>query len=469
LHTSTDRRELHAAKDGANLEGPKLSRNAAIFAAGFAIGLVVLHVTVTRPMTREFARLQHQVGNLQRGVQKLTGQTEQAAKTSELLGLLAEQGRKARAATDALAQIESLHSQLIKGQDATAEARSALSSLSQLRRDALDAKSDSGDVALALEQLQSLEDRLIGQYHSTVNAHWTLDELTRLREQVESEGARLAAARQALEGLIEIESRALAEGDRAEQAAASVVQWERLNDRLIEASEQTAEARDVGEELVAIKETILCGDDAMHRQDAREALNELIKIRERLDGQSHNVAAAQVGLDGLLTLKDRILARTGDLADAVETLELTGDLNRQLQDAIRRFDNVRRWLVEIVTLEPTIERAVGALKPLEELANLRHLSPVELRRAARAISDDRAARFAKKPAAAASERAAPGSDSADDADADTDASAAANSNAEAIPYPCESARHGCEAPAPSFENVNEDAGAEVSLDEIYND
>ena len=118
-------------------------------------------------------------------------------------------------------------------------------------------------------------------------------------------------------------------------------------------------ARDVGEELVAIKETILCGDDAMHRQDASDALSELIKIRERLDGQSHNIAAAQVGLDGLLTLKDRILARTGDLADAVETLELTGDLNRQLQDAIRRFDHVRRWLVEIVTLEPTIERAVG--------------------------------------------------------------------------------------------------------------
>lgn len=414
-------------------------------------------------MTREFARLQHQVGNLQRGVQKLTGQTEQAAKTSELLGLLAEQGRKARAATDALAQIESLHSQLIKGRDATSEARTALSSLSQLRRDALDAQSDSGDVALALEQLQSLEDRLIGQYHATVNAHWTLDELTQLREQVEGEGPRLAGARQALEGLIEVESRALAEGDRAEQAAASVAQWERLNERLIEASDDTAEARDVGEELVAIKETILCGDDAMHRQDARKALVELIKIRDCLDGQSHEIAGAQVGLEGLLTLKDSILARTGDLADAVETLELTGDLNRQLQDAIQRFDNVRRWLVEIVTLEPTIERAVNALKPLEELANLRRLSPVELRHAARAIADDRAARFAaKKPALAEADLAAPSSEAADDSES-------ANSKAEPIPYPCESALHGCEAPAPRFENVSEDAGAEVSLDEIYND
>ena len=92
---------------------------------------------------------------------------------------------------------------------------------------------------------------------------------------------------------------------------------------------------------------------------------------------------------------------------------------------------------------------------------------MELRRAARAISDDRAARFAKKPEAARPERAAPRSESADDADAD--ASEAANSNVEAIPYPCESAHHGCEAPAPSFENVSEDANAEVSLDEIYND
>ena len=57
-----------------------------MFASGFALGLIVLYLGVARPLMAEFARIQRQMGDLERGVQKLAGQTEQAAKTSELLG-----------------------------------------------------------------------------------------------------------------------------------------------------------------------------------------------------------------------------------------------------------------------------------------------------------------------------------------------------------------------------------------------
>lgn len=396
MHTSTEVRDLNAAKDGESLNHFRFSQGAAVFAAGFAIASVVLHVAVTRPMTQEFARIQNQMSELQRGVQKLTGHTEQAAKTSELLGLLAEQGRQSRAASEALAEIKALQTQLVSGQGATAEARTAVSALTSLRREALDAQADSQDVALALDNLQSLQDRLIGQYHSIVNANATLAEFARLRTLAEAEGPRTADARRALESLIELESRTLAERERADQAVASLERWEGLNELLIHSADKTAEAREVGEELVAIKETILCGSDAIKPQLARETLEELVKIRERLSGQAAEIAAAQAGLEGLLSLKDRILARTSDLADAVETLELAGDLNRQLQDAMRQFESVRRCLVEIVMLEPTVEHAVAALKPLADLANLRRLSPAELRQAAQVIADDRAARVAAK-------------------------------------------------------------------------
>jgi hypothetical protein len=391
---------LPVAKDGASFDRTRPSRSIAIFASGFAIGLVVLHVAVTRPMTQEFGRLQHQMDSLQWGVQKLTGQTEQAAKAGDLLGLLAEQGRQSQAAADALAEIRTLQAELINGQGATADAQTALNSLTKLRRQARDAQSDSRDVAAALDKLQSLQDQLIGQYHSIVGAQTTVEAIARLRELAEAEGARVMDARRALESLIELESRTLAERERAERAVTSVEQWERLNDRLVHASEHAAEARDASEDLIAIKETILCGNDDLHPQAARAALDELVRLRERLQNEATEIAAAHTGLDGLLSLKDRILARTADLAETIETLELTGDLNRQLQDAMRQFEGVRRWLVEMVMLEPTVERAVGALKPLADLANLRRLSPNELRQAARAIANDRAARFAEKLPAA---------------------------------------------------------------------
>jgi hypothetical protein len=383
LHTSTERRELPVAKDGASFDRPRPSRSVAIFASGFAIGLIALHVAVTRPMTQEFGRLQHQMDNLQRGVQKLTGQTEHAAKASELLGLMAEQGRQSQAAADALAEIRALQAELINGQGATADAQTALNSLTKLRRQARDAQSDSGDVAASI-----------------VGAQATVAAIARLRELAEAEGARVMDARRALESLIELESRTLAERERAERAVTSVEQWERLNDRLVQASEHAVEARDASEDLIAIKETILCGNDDLQPQAARAALDELVRLRERLQDEATEIAAAHTGLDGLLSLKDRILARTADLAETIETLELTGDLNRQLQDAMRQFEGVRRWLVEMVMLEPTVERAVGALKPLSDLANLRRLSPNELRQAARAIANDRSARFAEKLPAA---------------------------------------------------------------------
>jgi hypothetical protein len=152
--------------------------------------------------------------------------------------------------------------------------------------------------------------------------------------------------------------------------------------------------------LAALKDEILCGNDRRQIEEAGVALTELSAIRERLQKESAQIVPAKSSLDGLVTLKDNLLARTGDLADAVETLETLGDLEHQLVDSVQSFDRVRRWLVEVVLFEPAVERAVTMLKPLTDLSNLRRLNPAELRQAARTVADQRAARLADKSAAA---------------------------------------------------------------------
>jgi hypothetical protein len=368
--------------------------------------VAVLHLGVTRPLTREFARLQDQMADLERGVHKLAGQTEQAAKTSELLGALAEQGRQSRAASDALAEIKALQDRLIDERDAAIQARASLDALAELRAAARKVLEDSADASQAVEKLANLQEQLIGQYNHVVSAHTVLAELGRLREMADAEAPRVSDARRTLESLIELESRALGERERATQAIATLDDFRQLGDRVISGAEQASRARDAADELVAMKETVLCGSDFERPERAREALDELIKLRERLHGQSDGLAAAQAGLDGLLSLKDQVLAQTDNLADAVETLELTADLHAQLQDAMRQFDGVRRWLVEIVLIEPTIERTMNALRPLTELANLRRLSPGELRHAARAIAGERSNRLAEQPRSADAEATA---------------------------------------------------------------
>lgn len=396
MHHTTDTRDSYDAREGA-----LRLRSWAMFATGFALGLAVLHIGVTQPLTEQFARLQTQMGQLERGVKKLAGQTGHATKTGELLAALTEQARQAQAARAALEEIKALEARLIDGQDSTVDAQASLAAISDLRAElhaaALKAREDSADVFDAVDKLDNLQERMIGQYNHIVSAQSVLGEFARLRELAESEAPRIADARRALESLIELESRALAEQETARQAAETFAEIRQLHKDMVAGADQAAQARDAGEQLVAIKEAILCGNDFERPERAREVLDELIKIRERLYGQADSLAAAQAGLDGLLSLKDQVLAQTGDLADAVETLELTSDLHNQLEDAMRQFEGVRRWLVEIVLIEPTVERTMNALKPLADLANLRRLSPVELRQAAKIVAGERSARFAKKP------------------------------------------------------------------------
>jgi hypothetical protein len=127
----------------------------------------------------------------------------------------------------------------------------------------------------------------------------------------------------------------------------------------------------------------------------------MVKIRETLHGQASELAEARSNLDGLVGLKRSVLSQTGDLADAVETLETAAELHHQFEDTVQSFDRVRRWMTEVLLFESTVERAVAAIKPLVELTNLRRMSAVELRQAARSITEGRkSARLAEKASAA---------------------------------------------------------------------
>ena len=86
-------------------------------------------------------------------------------------------------------------------------------------------------------------------------------------------------------------------------------------------------------------------------------------------------------------MKDNIIAQTGNLAEAIETLELAVDLDHQVGQALTAFDRMRHALVEVLAFEPGIQRALVVLEPLTALGNLRHISGAELRDVARLVRD----------------------------------------------------------------------------------
>ncbi|MEX2121718.1 MAG: hypothetical protein WD847_19190 [Pirellulales bacterium] len=340
----------------------------AIFAAGFIGGIIVVYWGVTRPLSSDLARLDRQVAGLSRGISQLAGQTGQAAKSTELLAVLARQGQEAEAASEALARIQALQDQLVGEQPVMAD---------------------------ALDQLDEIQCRITRQYNGILAARETIDSMIHLSQHAQAQASDVQDARQSLESLVELKDRALSQSGQLEAAGEVVAEWSLLAERLAARAGQTEEARRASDDLLALEEGILCGSDVPSRQKASEALDELVTMRSRLQDQSSDVGSAQARLDGLLSLKDQVIGQTGDLVEAIEALETSADVQRQFVAASQSFDAMRRWMAEIVLLEPTFQRLIDSLKPLGELANLRRLSPAELRHAARAIADQRAMRTAQ--------------------------------------------------------------------------
>lgn len=388
MDNSKNLTNLRAAMDGGRWNWKRLPPWG-IFALGLVGGLLSVHLCITRPLTRELARLGGQIETLQRGMRDLAAHKGHAAKTNELLGMLAEQGRQSEVAAEALSTIQSLNDSLIRQKGSAEKAQEIVASLAEVQSGALDLHADAQPIIDALDKMAVVQQRVVEQYGSILSAQDTLAELIRLREMAQAEATQVGPARQSLEALIDLKGAALAEAEQLSAAAGVVESWMRLNDRINRSAPDVQLARDTTEELLALRDTILCGSDMDYPHPAREVLDEMIRMRDRLQSAEGDVAAAHSRLDGLVDLKDQVVAQTTDLADAVETLETAAELHRQFDDAVHSFDQVRRWMADIVLMEPMIERAMAALRPLVDLGNLRRLDPAELREAARVIAANR--------------------------------------------------------------------------------
>lgn len=412
------------------------------FWAGLAIGGSLVYFAASRPVARELGAMQNQMLVLERGMKKLTGQSESARRTTDLLSVLTDQGKLAENASLALDSIQALNSELASQTEELVQARKAVSqyralqeellsreaelpaatvaldrmgalqrrllvehgltaqadrslaSLGALRDRALELECDSAAISDGLDALSDVHDRVVEEHGKLIWIRETLAELARLEQDAVACADDLGAARASLEALASLKSQALALADPLRQSEMTLDDMARLNDRIVNASIGVAEARQVSDQLLGMKDEILLrGTNPLRPEAARFALEGMIEIRERLDAQT-NLPSASSKLGGLIELKDRVVAQTGDLASAIETLEVSSDLRREFDAVVESFERIRRWMTEIAVLETTVDRTVTALRPLAELGNLRRLSATELRQAARVVAEERTSRTA---------------------------------------------------------------------------
>jgi len=243
-------------------------------------------------------------------------------------------------------------------------------------------------------QLLSL---LARQRTYAADAEASLRQIQQLHRQLIAEADKARVAVATVEQLVEIKNSALAGSEQTQAAADALQSAEDLHQRLADSMDTVTDARRASEQLLAI-ESDLSGS-ATKVEQAQETVSELLQLSKDLDGRSDNVATARTHVRDLLALKDSIISQTTNLADAIETLELTSDLSSQFHDSAASFERIRHWMVEIMTMEPLLQRAQQTLQPLTELGNLRRLSPEQLRSIARVVSGEHRTQVARTPSA----------------------------------------------------------------------
>ena len=247
------------------------------------------------------------------------------------------------------------------------------------------------EMSLMRRQMSTLEQsvwEVAGQKETAASTNELLGLLNEQREQA-------IAAKQSLVEMRQLHAEIIAESQEIQNAMVAASQLGSLKDVLLANSERADKAAEVLSVSEDLYHRLATGADSTEK--AVQASEDLFSLRSDLIDSGSEVAAAQDNLDELIALKDSVVSQTGNLADAIETLELTTELGVRFHEAALSFDSIRHWMVEIVAMEPMLQRCRKTLEPLTELSSLNRMNPSQLREIARAMTSGYQAQVASKP------------------------------------------------------------------------
>lgn len=326
-------------------------------------------------------------------MKKLVSARETVWKTNDLLTGLHDQAAQMDQLTDCLAEIRTL-------------------------RNRVQNEGESATIALAaLDRMSSVQNRIITEQQTTQQAAQHLSALHQLQRNVIRTAEQTDVASNSLEGLVALQNRVIAASNGYEKASAGIAGLTEMTNRLVAQSEDLqlasqrfdqfvglvnsingetvdiASAEDSVAELVAIKDQVLSSADTAVA--ARQAASSLIAVSRELGSDELRLQEARQNLDSLVSLQTRLSGQSADVVAAIQNLEIIDDFQREMAAQIKSLEGLRKTVMEIAMMESTLGRVAQVIEPLSEIGNLRRLSEIEVREAARVILDHRMARFAQ--------------------------------------------------------------------------
>jgi hypothetical protein len=252
----------------------------------------------------------------------------------------------------------------------------------------------------AVDETNHLLSKLGQQQAYAQSARRSLQDIQELHASLLAQSQELDSAMTSVNQLASLKDLVVANSDDITLAAESLVAADSLHQRLIESRPTTVAAVDASQELLTLRDQMV--KNSYLNATAAESLDSLLALRDTLDGEGLDTADASERVAELVSLKDAVLAQTADLKDSIETLELTRAMTSQFHQATAIFKDMRGWMMEIVAMQPSLDKVRIALQPLSDLVNLERMRPDQLREVARWLTQPSTARMASLPSPAVS-------------------------------------------------------------------
>ena len=285
-------------------------------------GLVIVAITYigfVSPTRKHMAALERQCRELSRVVKQLQGQETSTGKGLRIIELLESQGDKLTSASRSLDNLISLRKRIVEESKALSEMTTTIEDLENVKRRV-------ADHGKKLEQMSQ-----------------TLDEMAHVASAIVHSNEVVLQAKDSMESLARHQS-------------------EVMNDILA-----------VSEQLTVLEDKVITRENKLPQ--AEQTLGQIDELCQQLASESASVAAARIHLAGLAGLKNEVIEHSANIPEASQLLGNLMELRDRILRSGETIAAAQRMVVDVILMEPAMERAVAVLQPMTDYHRLTQHEP----------------------------------------------------------------------------------------------
>ncbi len=359
---------------------------------GIAIAFLAMDILLRRPLMNELASVKRDLASVERSLHDLVGVKDVAWEANHLLSALQAQKRQLEPARAALGDVREFRMSVENEAQQTGEAVASWDRIAELQKRVISQREQSADVEQVLAAIVKLHDSLISQKPVQQDAVASVNRMSELHLQVRDAAKESEFAAVEVQKLGDLRTKVLENAAGVEAAQRSAAELIALKDSVRKADDVAA-VQESANQLLALRDSLRSSDDSTEHSQSHA--KELLALRDDLASNVEDTQIAHGHWASVRKLEAEMKTAGGDIANAIETLELLTDLGAELRGQTQLLAGMRQTLTEVAMLETTIGRAMRVLEPLAQLKNLTRLNEAEVRAAARAILEQRNSKLSR--------------------------------------------------------------------------